>query len=296
MMPINQEVTALSKKLTVLYPHAASIIAWQLLSFITGKSPVELIAHTDLPLTVNQKTHLDTIMYQLLEEHKPLAYIIGSVPFLSLDIKVEPPILIPRPETEYWCSIIIEQLEELPHKNLTILDLCTGSGCIGLSLAHALPKAHVYAVDQSVQACNLARVNAGLNGIANMSIIQSDLFTNLPKIQFDLIVSNPPYISAEEWLTLEESVRSWEDPAALLAEQEGLELLKKILDQSAVWLRCNKEMRKLLIPQLVLEIGHTQGEAVAALCKNAGFKNVGIHKDLTGRDRFVTAQDGGSCE
>ena len=289
-MTIKKEHEALTKRIECIYQDAASSIAWWLLEKVTGKSTTELIAHANKPLSPVEKTALATITKELCEEHKPLQYILGSIPFLSLEITVRPPILIPRPETEYWCSVIIEQLKNLKNERLTILDLCTGSGCIALAFAQSFPQAHVYAVDLSSDACGLTEENALRNNITNITIVQSDLFSVLPReVKFDLIVSNPPYISPQEWTTLEESVRRWEDTSALVAEQGGLALLKKIIQEAPAWLSCNKEMAARGMPELVLEIGSTQGEAVLSLCREFGYKKIMVHEDQFKRDRFVTA-------
>jgi release factor glutamine methyltransferase len=281
---------SLTKRIECIYPDTASSIAWWLLEKITAKSTAELIAHANDPLSPVEKTSLATITKELCEEHKPLQYILGSIPFLSLEITVRPPILIPRPETEYWCSVIIEQLKNLKNQRLTILDLCTGSGCIALAFAQSFPQAYVYAVDLSPLACALAGENAQRNNITNITIVQSDLFSIVPReVKFDLIVSNPPYISPQEWTMLEESVRRWEDTSALVAEQGGLALLKKIIQEAPAWLSCNKEMGVRGIPELVLEIGSTQGEAVSSLCREFGYREIMVHEDQFKRDRFVTA-------
>ena len=169
---MREELRALTKKLTPLYPNTAAITAQWLLSFITGKSSAELITQADKPLSASETAHLESVLNQLLIEHKPLQYSIGTVPFLELNIAIRPPILIPRPETEYWCSLLIDHLTQLSNQELTILDMCTGSGCIALSLAHALPKSQVYAVDISEQACALAEENARRNSIENVTIIR----------------------------------------------------------------------------------------------------------------------------
>ena len=154
----------------------------------------------------------------------------GSTPFAGLEILTQPPVLIPRPETEEWTVNLIEQLQGLPDKKLQILDLCTGSGCIALALADALPQAKIFGTDISDSALALANHNKIHNHIPNVEFLRSDLFAQIPqKFTFDLIVGNPPYIDEQEWNNLDPSVTQSEDKHALLAADHGLALIKKII-------------------------------------------------------------------
>lgn len=268
----------------------AQAYAWWFLEWVTGKTQAQLVLDNHFVLDSNQKEKLSQALDKHVNKHMPLQYIFGFVPFLDLKITIRPQILIPRPETEYWCYWLIKKLKELPEKKITILDLCTGSGCIALALAHALPYSHVYAVDISEQACDLAKENAHQNNITNITIIQSDLYLSLPKcLKVDLIVSNPPYVSYEEWLECEKSVKEWEDVNALVAQDEGLAIIKDIVFQAKNWLKYNDNFYKQAIPQIIMEIGCNQGQKVANLVTQAGYANTYIHKDLSQKDRFVTA-------
>lgn len=265
--------------------------AIQLVSWATGKDYSYIVINKYDTLNTEQQATLEKAIFEHTELHKPLNYIYGSLPFLSLTLKVEPPILLPRPETEHWCFWLIERLKRLSHTDITIIDMCTGSGCIGLSLAQAFPQATVYLLDISEQACALAQKNAKENGITNAQVIQSDLFQALEgwKISADLIASNPPYISSTEWQSLDPSVKEWEDQKALIAAHDGLGLLQKISCQSKKWLKKNREFEKLAVPQLVLEIGHTQGDSIKEVLSTYDYSNIRVHQDLAGKDRFATA-------
>lgn len=187
-------------------------VAWWILHTITKKTKAELIAQKDIELSKDEDYHLTKIINEHRVELKPLQYIIGWVPFLDLHIFVEPPVLIPRPETEEWTAKLIQQLKKLPEKNISILDLATGSGCIALALGKNFPDARILATDISEQALNLAHKNAKQNKIHNVEFIKSNCYTSIPrKYVFDLIVSNPPYISQTEWEILSPMVRKWED-------------------------------------------------------------------------------------
>lgn len=263
-------------------------VAWWLLQAITSQSKAILIAHQDFELTQEQEQRL----FQWIEQHKkklkPLQYILGSVPFCNLDILVEPPILIPRPETEEWCCDLIQKLTTLSNQSLKILDLCTGSGCIALALAKAIPQAHILATDISEKALALAEKNANYNTINTVAFIKSDVYDQIPdQYRFELIVANPPYIAPQEWDQLSPMVRTWEDKAALVAQDEGLAIIKQIINGAPKFLIPHREFTSLSIPQLVIEIGHSQGQAVKNLMHNAGFNHIIIKQDLAGKDRLV---------
>lgn len=288
MISFNAVLHELTQKLLSLHnEEQARVLALWILEWITGLTSVQLIAQKSLSFTKEQEELLAYVIECYVHKHMPLQYIFGNVPFLGLTITVHPHQLIPRPETEYWCSLLIECLNNLKKQALTILDMCTGSGCIALALAHHLPESIVYAVDISPEACRLATLNKEKNNIQNVVILQSDLYTALPSsLLFDLIVSNPPYISRQEWEYLDPRVKLWEDPHALIAEHHGLALLEGIIDQAPDWLQKNT---KRSLPQLVLEIGHTQGKTVKELCEQKGFHKVCIGKDLAEKERFVFA-------
>ncbi len=266
--------------------------AWVLISHLTGKTRLELITHPEITLTPDQRATLKTWITQITVEHKPIQYLIGSVPFLDLTITVRPPILIPRPETEEWCDQLIQQLKAAARLNpetnnpLNILDLCTGSGCIALALARAFPTAHVIAIDIEPKACALAQENARINDIENIKIIESDLFSALPdNRKFDLIVSNPPYIAPEILATLDPEVREWEAAKALIAEDHGLACIKTIIAQAPAYFAPNSNFNELWI-----EISPEQETAVMAHMQAADFTAVTPHYDLTHRVRVISGK------
>lgn len=287
---INSLIITIARHLKSEYQTQQQCIehAWDLLQKLTQQTQTELIAQDKLALTQHQQQQLQTWIDAIVQQHMPIQYILSSVPFDDITIFVKPPILIPRPETEYWCMEIIQQLKALKNKQLTILDLCAGSGCIALAFAKAFPQATVYASDISQQAIDLAYDNAAYNNVSNVTLLLSDLFQNIPNnLKFDLIISNPPYIAESEWADLDPSVTQWEDKRALISGPDGLTLIKKIITQASRWLRNNTESSAYNIPQLVIEIGEKQGTIVKQYMKEAGFVNVEIKKDLTKRDRYV---------
>lgn len=259
--------------------------------YVTQKTTAELIAQPTITLTQEQHSTIDQWIKKMVDEHMPIQYLIGSVPFCDLEIIVEPPVLIPRPETEQWCSELIAELKKLPPTPLRILDMCSGSGCIVLALAHALPHASVIGADIGESALLLSRQNAKHNNITNASFVQSDLFAALPHNKpFDLIVSNPPYIAQKEWHTLDASVTTWEDKRALIAQHEGLAIIERIIEYAPHFLKKTAFAQHHNIPHLVLEIGHTQADAVTALLQHPSYQQVTVHKDLENKNRTVRAR------
>lgn len=262
--------------------------AWWLVEKLTGKAKAQLIMQDSVSLSTDDHNKLQHWLQQLVDEHMPIQYILGSAPFNGVDIIVKPPTLIPRPETEEWTINLINQLRAIPEQPFMILDLCTGSGCIAVALAHALPYATIYAVDISNAALLLTQENCKHNKITNVICVKSDLFTALPRdIRFDLIVSNPPYVTEKEWCTLDVSVTHWEDKTALVAPEHGLAIIKRIIEQAPHFLKPNKDVQERDIPQLTLEIGYSQGPSVKHLMDEAGYHTTKIIQDLEGKDRIV---------
>jgi len=268
------------KRLQAHYPtDHAQTIGWWLVEAATHKSKLDLITQKH-QLSNEQSKTLTKWVDEHINEHKPLQYILGAVPFGPLTIEVSPPTLIPRPETETWCAQVIKNLAPLKNKRFNILDMCTGSGCIGLWLAKEFPKAHVYAVDIAKSALDCAQKNAQKHTLNNVTFIQSDLFKSVPeKLTFDVVISNPPYVTDKEWLTLEPTVTVWEDKHALVANNEGLELIERIIKNSRTHIKPGSS--------LLIEIGYLQGQRVKDLFEKYNFEQVNIIQDDAKRDRLV---------
>ena len=211
------------------------------------------------------------------KKHIPLQYIINKQNFYGLDFYVNESVLIPRYDTENIVDRIVKDCKE--NKCLSVLDLCTGSGCIAVSLKkNGFEK--VYAADISDKALAVAKHNAKLNN-ADIIFLQSDLYENFPKeIRFDIIVSNPPYISTDKIAELETQVKDFEPKLALDGGKDGLDFYKKILKLSKDFI--NKSGR------LYLEIGYDQAKEVVDLAKKEEYYNIQIIKDLSGRDRGIS--------
>lgn len=218
----------------------------------------------------------------------PLQHITGVQEFMGLEFKINRHVLCPRQDTE----CLVEEVMRYLHDGSRILDMCTGSGCILLSLLHYSNHCSGVGADISKEALQVASENA--SSIAAMKrpnpwnentvkLIHSDLFSEIPKEKFDIIVSNPPYIASAVIPTLMEEVREHEPMSALDGMEDGLFFYRKIVAESREYL--TKE------GMLFFEIGHDQGQAVSEMMKNAGYQDVTVIKDFAGLDRVVY----GSC-
>lgn len=213
-------------------------------------------------------------------QHEPLQYILGETEFHGLRLNVDRRALIPRPETEYLVELVLAACATPPAR---VLDLGTGTGAIALALASAFPGAAVTATDQSAEALDLARENAAVLGLAErVTWLRSDWFASVPSAQFDLVVSNPPYLSAEETAQALPEVRDFEPISALTASKDGLADLEKIVAGAPAYLAPDG--------LLALETGIGHHGGLLATASTAGFSRTESRPDLTGRDRFVFAR------
>ncbi len=217
--------------------------------------------------------------------HQPIAYLVGRREFYSLDFKVTPDVLIPRPETELLVEKALAWFKANPREGLSMLDVGTGSGCIAVTLAKRTPGLSAVATDCSTGALTIAGENAKTHGVAErIRFIEADLIDLpdgvTPDGGFDLVASNPPYISTAETETLPRNVRDYEPHVALFAGDDGL----------AMYRRLAEGVSKLLRPGglVLLEIGNNQGDAVVSLFEETGgLDTVGRYKDLAGIERTL---------
>lgn len=209
---------------------------------------------------------------------EPLQYILGECEFMSLDFCVESGVLIPRSDTETLAEEVIEKIDE--NKRMKILDICAGSGCIGISIAHFRPNAYVDLADVSDKAIEIAEKNIVRNNVQNRVKVQKmDILKECPKDKYDIVVSNPPYIETDVINTLQTEVREHEPHIALDGGEDGLVFYRRI----------TKIAPKILFKggMLAFEIGYNQGQAVRALMENE-FRDVRVIQDLSENDRAVT--------
>ena len=231
--------------------------------------------------------------YTLVErrlQREPVAYITGNQEFWSLDFAVSPDVLVPRPDTERLVEVALLCAAKIPAaKPLRIVDLCTGSGAVAISLARELPLAHVYATDISPAALTIARRNAETHQVAGrVRFFTGDLFSALAQDlapRFDLIVSNPPYLRRHEIATLGPEVNCWEPFSALDGGVDGLDFYRRIFAAAPEYL--------LDSGVLALEIGADMAAAIADLCAGTGaFQQIEVFQDYAARDRVIMAQIG----
>lgn len=217
----------------------------------------------------------------LRKDNMPLAYILNQKEFMSLNFYVDKTTLIPRPDTEILVEEVIKRCGN--SKSIKILDLCTGSGAIGISLAKYVENSSVVCVDKFSDTLSVAEKNAKLNGVCErVKFLKCDVLNELDKIdgKFDVVVSNPPYISSCEILKLEKNVKDFEPLAALDGGCDGLLFYRKIIDE--IELILNKD------GLLAFEIGYDQKKDVTSLMKDK-FYNICTKCDLSGNDRAVLA-------
>ncbi len=208
-----------------------------------------------------------------LKDNMPLAYIVGHAPFFGLEFCVDQNVLIPRMETEQLVEMIIK--DNKSKQNLNILDMCTGSGCIAIALKKHLD-CQVTAVDTSIMALNMAKQNAQKNNVV-INFLQSDMFQNV-NTNFDIIVSNPPYIASKDLTTLPPNVKNFEPNIALDGGVDGLTFYKQIAQDSP------KSLKRDGV--LYLEIGFDQGQTVPELLSQ-NFKQIQVYKDYDKHSRMV---------
>ena len=264
-------------------PHQAGVTARELLQLASGKSAAELLAdgekYADASVCIALENYLER-----MEKGEPLAYILGEWEFYGLKLHVTPDVLIPRDDTVAVAEIAIRQALFLD-QNPRILDLCTGSGCIGLAIASRVKDAKVTLADLSREALVVAKKNVALHHMGGrVSCVQADAMAEPPAFlgQFDMIVSNPPYIDRKDMAQLETSVKDFEPHMALFGGEDGLDFYRSITEK----------YRHILKPggYLCYEFGEEQGDDVCAILTANGFTVRKRVSDYNGTERAVIAQ------
>ncbi len=249
--------------------------ARRLMAFALGVEPGRLTLILPDPITEDQHAQFSAAI-KARAGFQPVSQIIGKREFYGRRFKVTPDTLDPRPETE----LLVHEALKIPFER--VLDLGSGTGCILLSLLAERPNATGVGVDLSGASLAVAQENATALGVADrVELKPSNWFENVDG-QYDLIVSNPPYIAEEEMADLGPSVRDWEPRGALTDEGDGLSAYREIARAAGAHLNtCG---------WLMVEIGWTQAEAVREIFTAAGLETIAVHPDLDGRDRVVTAR------
>lgn len=242
----------------------------------------------DYALNPNQELNSDELSrwetsLMELEKEKPIQYILGETEFFGLPFFVNENTLIPRPETEELVSWILQSSKfRIQNSKLRILDIGTGTGCIAISLAKNLPEAEVFALDVSEKAIEVAKKNATLNNVKITFLHQSILETEDLEKQFDLIVSNPPYVRNLEKEEIKKNVLDYEPHLALFVEDTDALLFYRKITQLA-------KKNLTTSGELYFEINQYLGKEMIVLLENLGFNNIELQKDIYGNDRMTRA-------
>ncbi len=250
----------------------AALDAWYLLQMVCKIERSYYYVHGEEDITQDAQKEYE-IAVQKRAEHIPLQYIIGEQEFMGLRFKVNSNVLIPRQDTE----TLVEQVLKIVKPGMKVLDLCTGSGCVLISVLKNAPELTGMGSDISQTALLVAKENAKLHEV-DAEWVRSDLFDNITET-FDVIMANPPYIPTGEILSLMPEVRDFEPENALDGGADGLDFYRKIAGQVKDYLNPGG--------YVYMEIGYDQGEAVSELMRNAGFTEVEVIKDLARNDRVV---------
>lgn len=251
----------------------APLDARLLLEHVCHTNRNDLLVHGEREVTEAEKESYEEKINRR-KMHIPLQYITGEQEFMGLNFKVNPGVLIPRQDTE----VLVEEVMRYLQDGMDILDMCTGSGCILLSLLHYSNDCYGVGADISKEALKTAEQNAELLGEKNCSFVESDLFQAIEG-NFDIIVSNPPYIASDVIPALMEEVKNHEPLGALDGKEDGLFFYREIMKQAGNVLRHGG--------YLFFEIGYDQADAVKTIMESAGYQDVTVVKDLAGLDRVI---------
>ena len=249
-----------------------------LVSQLLGDNPIAIPCSTGADFPPHLQAELDRRVQRRIDG-EPLQYIMGDVDFHCVNLLVGPGVLIPRPETEQLVDLALDHLAI----DGPVLDLCTGSGAIAFAVAASRPSRTVYGTDISQEALSWAEKNRQRLKADNVTLLEGDLFQPLPQdLRFALITANPPYVSTDEYETLEPVVKGHEPKLALVAEEDGLAILRRIAEETF----------DRLLPDgwLICEIGDRHGPRINDILQNLPYSIVMVKKDFAGRDRFAIAK------
>ena len=281
---MNEIITYIRKSLESMYPpeEIHSLTQW-ILEKTCNLPRHQQIVHKDKQLSYTEKQTIQMIV-QRLQNSEPIQYVFGETVFYGIQLIVSPSVLIPRPETEELVHCILQEHKE---PNLRILDVGTGSGCIAVTLAEKLNQANVYALDISEEALTVAKQNALRNETAvqfiQADIFSSDMATFFPFPTFDLIVSNPPYVTMREKAALKPNVLDFEPHQALFVPDDN---------PIRFYCRIAEFGRDILTTNgfLYFEINPLFGEKICRMLRQKGYRNIELTRDLSGKERFIKAK------
>lgn len=281
MTTISQALSDARLRLRATSPSPA-VDASILLCHVLGRSPEHLIAWPDKQLSPQQASQFKEILQQRVGG-KPVAYITGEREFWSLSLKVTDDVLIPRPDTETLVEFVVEKFSDSPA--LTVADIGTGSGAIACALAAERPAWNIIATDSSMEALNIARLNASIHKLENISFVHGQWFEPLAGFDFDLIVSNPPYVAIDDPHLAQGDVR-FEPEAALVSGKLGMDAITHLALQAGQLLKAGG--------WLVVEHGYDQQQLVYDCYQRGGFENIVQLTDLADQPRVTAGRKGNS--
>ena len=282
MKTVQDAFNTFKQMLATLYGmQEVDAITTLVLSELTGNSKAKLKAFPETELTDEQGEKALAVLNRL-QTGEPLQYILGHTEFYGLPFKVDQSVLIPRPETEELVEWILTSVNGSELAAGNILDIGTGSGCIAISLKANLPGAQISAIDISTKALEIAKQNADLNNV-KVNFIEADILNTKSEIvnpKFDIIVSNPPYVTQHDKTQMHTNVTDFEPHTALFVpENDPLIFYDAISDYASNNLTTNG--------LLFFEINENLGEETVELLKFKGFNNIKLRKDMSGRDRMI---------
>ncbi len=252
-----------------------------LLSHVLSLKRIELYLNFDRPLTRDELARFK-LFFQRRLRHEPLQYITGEAEFMGLKLFVDRSVLIPRPETELLVEKVLETIRASEQERIEVLDIGTGSGNISIALSHFAPNTHVTAIDVSADALRTAAVNVSRHGLSSVTLKEADIFSDfLPGERFDIIVSNPPYISEMEFQSLEPEIREFEPRVATCDSSDGYRFIRRICEIVDVKL-CDGGT-------LFMEIAYDQSGATRSIVEASGLSDVELFNDYAGIPRVLRA-------
>ncbi len=285
-MTLIQAITIASSKLVAAGIGNARLDAEVLLSHLFMRDRAWLIAHRDEPLDEAKRALFDKAVNRRARR-EPLQYLTGKQEIWGLDFIVTPDVLIPRPETELVVESALKIIQPAS-STVSVIDLCSGSGCIAVSLAKESSTARIFATDTSARALAIARGNARKHDVSDrIRFLEGDLFEPLTELNLhgivDLIVSNPPYVRSGDLPTLQPEVRDFEPELALVAGPDGTEIQQRIIDTAPEFLKKDGS--------LIMEMGQGQLDSLTGIVNDAGkYETPEILKDLAGIERVIVAR------
>jgi release factor glutamine methyltransferase len=280
---IGRAIVSASQRLAEAGCDPARLDAQVILAHVLGKDRSWLFSHHEYELSEAEIAEYTELIARRARR-EPVAYLIGRKEFYGLEFLVDRRVLIPRPETELLVDAVLGQINSRPGQRAVVADVGAGSGAIGIAVAVNAPHCRVYGLDVSADALAVAKQNVErLDERGQVTLLQSDLLENLPE-PVDIIAANLPYIAPDTLPTLDPDVRDYEPTLALAGGDNGIELIKRLLDQAPHHLAPDGT--------ILLEIGHDQADAVQSLVKEMSPqpRYVGIRQDYSGNDRLVTIE------